>query len=288
MCYVSVINITVPLFTIIQGYSSYMQYPAPIAAVESFDVAFQFKLDNGSTSRNDSLLVYTSQNEFLGDSDDFFAVGLKHSRVVLQFSLGSGIARISSEPLDMSKEWHTVGVGRNGRQGYLYVDGVHYSGRSPPPLTGLNVNEPLFIGGVPNRQQLSSVLDFQSGGFHGSVYDVSIRFSRKQPFIALNSSKEWAVVKGRNVGDESYDECSQSDVPLCANGGNCSTQGAAVLCLCPEKWVGLYCDAHQVPCYRYNPCKTGDCRPDGPNATCDCPLGKTGHFCDDGKVSVQQ
>ncbi|KAL9962211.1 hypothetical protein ACROYT_G031293 [Oculina patagonica] len=290
----TVINITVPLFTIVQDFPSYLEYPAPRDAVNSFHVTFQFKLDNSSTSWNDSLLVYSAQNKFLGSGDDFFAVGLKNNMVLLQYNLGSGSARIYSEPLDPSKEWHLVVAGRNGRDGWLYVDSQQRKeGKSVPPLVGLNLFEPLYIGGIPDPRQLPSVLEFKSGGFHGSIYDVAIKFDVRTPFIQLStstsvqdSSKEWPVVKGRNVGNESYDECS-SRTPPCSNNGTCQREGATYLCSCPPQWAGLYCTSRRVPCYGYdNPCVSGTCRPDGQDIKCDCPLGKTGQTCNQ-DISIQ-
>lgn len=282
------IDVTVPLFTIVQNFPSYLEYQVPEDAVKGFHVTFQFRLDNSSTSWNDSLMVYSAQNKFQGSGDDFFAVGLKNNRVLLQFNLGSGIARIYSEPLSASAQWHLVVAGREGRDGYLYVDDQpRKQASSPGPLIGLNLFEPLYIGGMPDTRQLPSVVDFKSGGFHGSIYDAAIRFSLKKPFIQLttsasvqDASKEWAVDKGRNVGNESYDECV-SLTPPCSNGGNCTREGATFLCSCPANWAGLYCTSQRVPCYGYNdPCVTGTCRPDGSTVLCDCPLGKTGQFCE--------
>ena len=286
----SVINITVPLFTIVQGFPSYLEYPVPRDAVNSFHVTFQFKVDNSSTSWNDSLLVFSAQNKFLGSGDDFFAVGLKNNMVLLQYNLGSGSARIYSAPLDPGNEWHLVVAGRDGRGGWLYVDSQQRKeGKSASPLVGLNLFEPLYIGGIPDPRQLPSVLEFKSGGFHGSIYDVAIKFNVRTTFIQLStstsvqdSSKEWAVVKGRNVGNEGYDECL-SRTPPCSNGGTCKREGATYLCTCPPEWAGLYCTSRRVPCYGYdNPCASGTCRPDGQDITCDCPLGKTGQICDQG------
>ena len=285
------ISITLPLFTIVQNFPSFLEYPVPKDAVKSFYVTFQFKLDNSSSSWNDSLFVYSAQNKFQGSGDDFFAVGLKNNKVLLQFNLGSGVARIYSDPLDTSIDWHLVVAGRDGREGYLKVDNqTRKVGTSPGQLMGLNLFEPLYIGGVPDTTQLPSVLDFKTGGFHGSIYDAAIRFSLQTPFIKLGTSKHehgsdndmWAVIRGRNVGNESYNECTSRNPP-CANGGNCTREGATFVCSCPVNWAGLYCTSPRAPCYGYNnPCVSGVCRPHGSSFRCDCPLGKTGQLCDQG------
>ena len=155
----SVINITIPLFTIIQDFPSYLEYPAPRSAVNSFHVTFQFQLDNASTSWNDSLLVYSAQNEYLGSGDDFYAVGLKNNMVVLQYNLGAGSARIYSEPLNHSKDWHMVGAGRDSFDGWLYVDDQpRKEGKSDGSHVGLSLAEPLYIGDIPDPRQILSVL----------------------------------------------------------------------------------------------------------------------------------
>lgn len=281
------INITLPLFTITQTFPSFLRYPVPKEAVKSFHVSFQFRLGNFSSS-NDSLLVYSAQNKFQGSGDDFFAIGLKDNKVLLHFNLGSGAARIYSDPLNKSLDWHFVVAGRVGRDGYLYVDNQpRKEGKSPGPLIGLNLFEPLYIGGIPDVKQLPSVSEFKTGGFHGSIYDAAIRFSLNSPFIQLNASKGpqnldsniWYAESGRNVGDENYDECT-SRIPPCANNGSCERAGATFLCSCPADWAGLYCAQRRQPCYGYNPCVNGVCRPDGLSIKCDCPLGKTGQRCE--------
>ena len=135
------------------------------------------------------------------------AVGLKNNMVVLQYNLGAGSARIYSEPLNHSKEWHVVVAGRDGFNGWLYVnDQPQKEGKSDGSHVGLNLAEALYIGGIPDPHEIPSVLELKSGVFHGSIYDVAFRFGAKRQFIQLStstsfqaSSKEWAVPKGRNV-----------------------------------------------------------------------------------------
>ena len=100
--------------------------------------------------------------------------------VVLQYNLGAGSAQVYSEPLNRSKEWHMVVAGRDGIDGWLYVDDQPWKGgKSDGSHVGLNLAEPLYIGGIPDPRQIPSVLEFKSGGFHGSIYDVAIRLALK-------------------------------------------------------------------------------------------------------------
>lgn len=53
---------------------------------------------------------------------DSLAVGLRSSRVVYSYNLGSGVASLSSDPLDLSLGIHTVRLGRHFRKGWLKVE----------------------------------------------------------------------------------------------------------------------------------------------------------------------
>lgn len=55
------------------------------------------------------------------NGDDFLAVGLRNGSVVYNYNLGSGVASISSDPLDLSLGIHTVYLGRVFRMGWLKV-----------------------------------------------------------------------------------------------------------------------------------------------------------------------
>lgn len=44
--------------------------------------------------------------------------------------------------------WHKVRIIRNGLEGSLQLDSEPFvSGRSPAPMTSLNLGEPLYLGG---------------------------------------------------------------------------------------------------------------------------------------------
>ena len=55
------------------------------------------------------------------NGDDFLAVGLRDGRVVYSYNLGSGIASVSSDPLDRSLGIHAVRLGRFLQMGWLKV-----------------------------------------------------------------------------------------------------------------------------------------------------------------------
>lgn len=55
------------------------------------------------------------------DGDDYLVLGLRSGRVVHRFNLGSGVATIVSDPLDLRVNIHSVAFGRSGKTGWLKV-----------------------------------------------------------------------------------------------------------------------------------------------------------------------
>lgn len=55
------------------------------------------------------------------DGDDFLALGLKNGRVVHRFNLGSGVATIVSDRLNLEINIHSVKFGRSKQTGWLKV-----------------------------------------------------------------------------------------------------------------------------------------------------------------------
>lgn len=226
--------------------------------------------------------MYSGQDQFQGKGDDFVALGINNGKVVFQYDLGSGLARITSDNLDSKLDWHSVTAGRSGKEGYLYVDSqLSKRGSSPGELSGLNLYSPLYIGGVPELTELPSNVDFRSG-FQGCISNMAVRFGAKEQFINLlttqTGSNGWPVVTGRNVGDKNYSSCKENNP--CQNNGTCVTMGASVSCSCVDGWKGMFCSSKDVPCISHNPCASwSTCREVNNKAVCDCPLGKTGSTC---------
>lgn len=55
------------------------------------------------------------------DGDDYLVLGVRSGRVVHRFNLGSGVATMVSDPLDLRVNIHSVRFGRTGRTGWLKV-----------------------------------------------------------------------------------------------------------------------------------------------------------------------
>lgn len=55
------------------------------------------------------------------DGDDYLVLGVRSGRVVHRFNLGSGVATMVSDQLDLRVNIHSVTFGRAGRTGWLKV-----------------------------------------------------------------------------------------------------------------------------------------------------------------------
>lgn len=53
--------------------------------------------------------------------DDFLALGVRNGRIVHKYNLGSGVASVISERLNLRSSVHTVHFGRDLKNGWLKV-----------------------------------------------------------------------------------------------------------------------------------------------------------------------
>ena len=91
------------------------------------------------------------------------------------YDLGSGaLSLVSSDALELD-EWHMIEVYRSGRSGQLIVDGsLPLSGMSPGSLNGLQLGDPLYIGGVDAATSDDLPQEIRVGGYEGCVRSVLI------------------------------------------------------------------------------------------------------------------
>lgn len=106
-----------------------------------------------------------------------------------RFNLGFEPAIIRSQQPLRRFEWHTVILSRDEKVGNLTVDGKPpVTGISKGGSTGLNLNQNLFVGGVPNFSSISSSSGFESG-FVGCLSYLVIdgKVAELGKFFLLNS-----------------------------------------------------------------------------------------------------
>nr|XP_033325096.1 agrin-like isoform X2 [Megalopta genalis] len=177
------------------------------------------------------LLLYNGQlNNGRGD---FISLNLIHGRLEFRFNLGSGIANISSPDPVTLDTWHCVRISRLGREGVLQLDdGTVARGLSGSPLTELNLQMPLYVGGVKHWREVHRLAGAWKG-LNGAVQRLMVNGKTYQN-LAVNVTQH---------NTEIYDgpPCPSNENP-CHNGGVCLPLLNSYLCKCASGYNGLHCE----------------------------------------------
>ncbi|CAH1240507.1 HSPG2 [Branchiostoma lanceolatum] len=259
----------IPYFT--QTPLSYMTFPTLREAYLQFDIEVSFKPES-----TEGLILYNGQKN--GGAGDFMSLGLSEGYVEFRFDVGSGAAVIRSKNALELGRFHTVVLKRNSRFGSLSVDGLPaVNGTSQGNFRGLDLIEPLHVGGVPDYAAISTASGLKSG------------------FIGCLSRLEISAASV-NLASDAINIVGVSDCPTCAdkpckNGGTCveATTEYGFRCECPEGYSGRTCEGVGERCYPGACGPGGKCNNDpGPTGfTCSCPIGRTGVRCGTGIVIVE-
>ncbi|XP_025082607.1 basement membrane-specific heparan sulfate proteoglycan core protein-like isoform X8 [Pomacea canaliculata] len=262
-----IVGALVPYFP--QNPNSYMSF-APLPDVYlDLDILLSFRPES-----TDGLLLYNGQHT--QTNGDFVCFGLSGAIPEFRFDVGSGPAIIRGKnPLELNK-WHTVHLRREKKNGTLLVnDEPPYFGEAPGRFVGMDIEKPLYIGGVPNYEEVPRAAGFTSG-FVGSVSQVQLKG------VPLNLGAQAIEV----YGIEQYDACRDSP---CYNEGRCQPYNNAYgfRCLCAQGFTGLQCEIKGEQCYP-GACGQGRCYdlPDSSGFLCICPAGFSGVGCSVGLVVV--
>ncbi|XP_046437149.1 basement membrane-specific heparan sulfate proteoglycan core protein-like isoform X37 [Daphnia pulex] len=257
---VLVVTGVVPYFA--QAPLSYMQMPTLPNAYMEFDIEISFKPESP-----DGLILYNGQQA--GGSGDFISFGINNGYPEFRFDIGAGPAIIKSDkPIDMGK-WHTVKLTRNRKNGTMTVDedGGTFHGSVTGRFLGLDLIEPLYIGGVPNIRSIHKLAGF-TRGFVGCVGR-----------LVVGSAAHELVRDATN--SRGITTCETCALNPCENGGVCqeayTQQGYS--CICPSGFSGLNCDKIGETCYP-GACGMGRCVNMAGGFDCQCPMGKSGMNCE--------
>ncbi|KRY14087.1 Basement membrane proteoglycan, partial [Trichinella patagoniensis] len=259
-------NITVIAEDLVPKFSSdsYIQLPGlPPSAYRAFDVQMSLK-----PTKQNGLLFYTVKED--GDEKgDFFAFGLQEGRLVLRFDLGDGVTELAStNPLSLNK-WHKIFVKREFNKGLISLLGEQQWQRYSEGIeTGLGLGENVFIGGLPNFDEIASGAGFKTG-FSGVISSVVIND------VPMNLGEK--LLNSNDI--EQADTCS---VNSCLNEAKCvpSDGDFGYKCQCKLNTVGTYCE-RRFKC-NGDVCENGGfcSSASGSRKSCLCPANKTGDHCE--------
>ena len=177
----------------------------------------------------DGLLVYSAQS---GNSGDFIGLRLTAGRLEFGYDLGSGPASIRTKhPLPLNK-WHSVKLTRFNRDGSLQLgNDTVLRGSAPGALTELNLDLPLYIGGVDSGTAVKPAFGDSSLGLDGAVQAVGINGALITDLMAAAQSSSKIT---RYIGAP----CGGSP---CKNGGRCLPRLTSYVCRCTSSYTGRYC-----------------------------------------------
>lgn len=240
-----------------QAPKSYLVFPKLEDSYMKFNFEVTFNPEHG-----DGLILYNGQKRGEGN---FIALSLNDRYPEFRFDFGDGPAIIRSEkPIEL-KTWHTIKVNKVRKEGYLLVDDQHPVAFPPMKQSGVELLEPLYLGGVPNFKDISE--SAASEGFVGCIS----RLILKDREIELKQDATFAE------GTTSCETCAND---VCQNEGVCletqSEQGFT--CICKAGFTGKSCAVEGISC---SPgiCGTGRCENTDIGVECYCPLNKTGDRC---------
>ncbi|KAM3868180.1 pikachurin isoform 2-T2 [Diretmus argenteus] len=116
------------------------------------------------STAKDGLLLWRGDSPMRPNSD-FLSIGLHDGALIFSYNLGSGVANIIVNGSFSDGKWHRVKTVRDGQSGKLTVDDYGAkTGRSPGKMRQLNINGPLYVGGMKeialhtNRQYMGGLV----------------------------------------------------------------------------------------------------------------------------------
>ncbi|XP_055601853.1 basement membrane-specific heparan sulfate proteoglycan core protein-like isoform X2 [Uranotaenia lowii] len=253
-----VVNGAIPFFT--QSPNSYMAFNKINNVYSKFNFEISFKPE-----KLNGLILYNGQRRPNGD---YISLSLRNGFPQFKFDFNGQVHTLQPEkPIRMS-QWHTIKVNRVRNNGFMLVDDqapVVF----PEKLKfhGLNLDDNLYIGSVPNFANIPTSAVEVREGFVGCISRL--------------------VVNGREIQlheeatmNEATTSCEPCADEPCKNSGVClETQNEiGYSCVCHDGYTGKDCKAEGSKCSSTT-CGIGRCEDTDTGAECYCPIHKTGDRC---------
>ncbi|XP_071582358.1 basement membrane-specific heparan sulfate proteoglycan core protein isoform X12 [Temnothorax nylanderi] len=256
---VLVVTGVVPNFS--QAPESYIAFPPLPDSYLKFNIEISFKPES-----YDGILLYNDESG--QGNGDFIILSLNNGYPQFKFNLGSGPAVIRADKPVTLSEWHTIKIQRNRKEGTMLVDGEGpYKVLALGRRQGLDLKEPLYIGGVPSYSRINKQAE-ASTGFVGCISRLVL--GEKQVDLIGDQTD--------SVGITTCETCAENP---CNNGGVCQEAATknGYTCLCRAGFSGKHCDNVGQSCYS-GACGEGKCVDKEVGFDCYCPIGKTGSRCE--------
>uniref|UniRef100_T1IKD2 Basement membrane-specific heparan sulfate proteoglycan core protein n=1 Tax=Strigamia maritima TaxID=126957 RepID=T1IKD2_STRMM len=248
---------------------AFVAYPTPnTRALRHLKIATRLK----PRDIKDGVIVYCGQSE--NGQGDFISLTLKNKRIEFRFDTGSGPAVIQSKDEVKENEWVEVKAERNHREGSLIVnDGEEVKGRSQGHTRGLNLNLPLYVGGVDTQKITVNPLVEVDHGFDGCISHMEVSGVEVDLINSIVDSANVEDCGGQNACDRHP----------CSNGGICRDVGPKPTdyqCTCKPGYRGSNCELEDDLCHGVKRClHDGKCESLGTTYKCHCTKYYTGDNC---------
>ncbi|XP_014478060.1 PREDICTED: basement membrane-specific heparan sulfate proteoglycan core protein isoform X5 [Dinoponera quadriceps] len=255
---VLVVTGVVPNFS--QAPESYIALPPLPDSYLKFNIEISFKPES-----SEGILLYNDESG--SDNGDFIALSLINGYPLFKFNLGSGPAVVRADKPVTLSEWHTIKIQRNRKEGTMSVDGEGpYKVVAVGRRQGLDLKEPLYVGGVPSYNRINKEIEINSG-FVGCISRLVL--GEKQVDLIGDQTD--------SIGITNCETCAENP---CNNGGVCQEASTknGYTCLCRAGFSGKHCDFVGQSCYP-GACGEGKCVDKETGFDCYCPLGKIGARC---------
>ncbi|XP_068617476.1 basement membrane-specific heparan sulfate proteoglycan core protein isoform X3 [Battus philenor] len=230
-------------------------------AYMQFDIEVTFK-----PTDNDGVILYNGQNE--DRTGDYLALQLIDGVPTFAFDTGSGPLTVYGDrPLQLNT-WHTIRLSRTNSKVTMDVDNKGpFVSESSKQWDVLDLQQPLYVGGMPDLNQLPSTLAGASG-FIGCISMLIL--GREEINLMADSRERYNVM-----------ECDTCIPNQCLNDGVCqeARNERGYVCLCAPGYAGLNCDRTGQAC-RPGLCGPGRCSDTADGYKCACPVAYTGRNCE--------
>ncbi|XP_031342212.1 basement membrane-specific heparan sulfate proteoglycan core protein isoform X8 [Photinus pyralis] len=271
-------SIDIPTILVVTGIVPYFaQAPNSFIALPTLpDAYIQFTIEVSFKPEVQDGLILFNGHKKSSSKTDFIALALVNGVPTFYFNLGQGVTTVrANSPIQLG-QWHSIKVSRNRKRGTMYVDGKGpFTGVTDGKFVGLDLNEPLYIGGVPNFRDVPAELQIESG-FVGCISRLKIGHAH-QDIIRDAINKD---------GITTCETCSENP---CHNQGVCQEALTAegYTCLCQTGYSGPTCNKHGGEACTPYACGPGRCIDTENNFKCLCPLGRAGRRCEQ-EISVYE